>query len=46
MQWKVEGSITICPILKINWNNVEGGWTLIYKMSLLQLVETEEIFSR
>ena len=45
-RWKVKGYITIyTPVMSANKRG-EGGYTPTYTLALLQLVETEKIFSK
>ena len=43
-QWKEEGLVTRCTLLKSTGKKGELGWTPAYKLALLQYVETRENF--
>ena len=46
VRWKEEGLINEFTLLKSTRKKGEGVWTPTYKLALLQLFETEDIFSR
>ena len=44
MRWNIKVSIIIFTTERTVKNKVEGGWTPIYQLALLQLVHTRGIF--